>query len=90
MQADVSEDSGPSAQDHGQDVYMHSCVGCHGIDGTDVKGFNLHSANLHMTAEQLMSWIRNPAPPMPKIFPEPLDAVDTQDLKDLAAFLAQW
>ncbi len=90
MQAEVADDFKPSAVEHGREVFLHSCVGCHGVDGTAVKGFDLHSANLRMTAEQLKAWIRNPAPPMPKIFPEPLDAADTQDLNDLAEFLAQW
>lgn len=90
MRAELTEDSKPSPVEHGRDVYMQSCLGCHGADGTGIKGFDLHRANLHMTAEQLMSWIRNPSPPMPKVFSEPLDDADEEDLKDLAAFLAQW
>jgi hypothetical protein len=43
-----------------------------------------------MNAAQLVAWIRNPRPPMPKVFAEPLEEEDLRDLADLAAYLQSW
>jgi hypothetical protein len=40
-----------------------------------------------MDQEQLVAWIKNPAPPMPKVFPGPLEEEDVQVIRDIAAYL---
>jgi len=75
---------------HGREVYQHTCVGCHASDGTGVSGFSLQNIKSRMTTEQLVAWIRNPRPPMPKAFAEPLEEDDLRDLADLAAYLQTW
>jgi hypothetical protein len=43
-----------------------------------------------MTEEQLIAWIKNPAPPMPKVFVEPIDHAEEADIRAIAAFLGNW
>lgn len=43
-----------------------------------------------MSAAQIASFIREPAAPMPKVFPAPRNAEDEHDLTDVAAFVAAW
>jgi alcohol dehydrogenase (cytochrome c) len=78
--------SGPDAL-HGNQVFMTTCAICHGADGANIDHFNLPEVTRGMTAEQLVQWIKNPAPPMPKMFPEPLSPEDEQDIADVAAYL---
>jgi alcohol dehydrogenase (cytochrome c) len=68
-------------------VYQHGCLGCHATDGSGIHGFELKGIKQRMTHTQLIEWIRNPRPPMPRVFAEPLDADDLRDLEDLAAYL---
>jgi alcohol dehydrogenase (cytochrome c) len=87
--------SGPSGKStmpdvaHGRNVFRQSCVGCHGTDGNNVSGFDLRLVKQHMTPEQLISWLENPAPPMPKVFPSPLDDDDRRDIRDVGAYLLE-
>jgi mono/diheme cytochrome c family protein len=71
----------------GRSLFRQSCAGCHGSDGNNVNGFDLRSIKNHMTAEQIVSWLENPAPPMPRVFPAPLDADDRRDMRDIAEYL---
>jgi alcohol dehydrogenase (cytochrome c) len=84
LAATRSERPDPS---RGQEVYQHTCLGCHASDGAGVPGFSLQNIKSRMSREQLIAWIRNPRPPMPRVFAEPLDGDDVQDLSDLAAYL---
>ncbi len=43
-----------------------------------------------MTTEQLTRFILNPAPPMPKLFPEPRTTDDERDIRDVAAYVVAW
>jgi len=81
-----AHNTGPDAA-HGEQVYMSTCVICHGADGANIDHFNLAEVTRGMIADQLVQWIKNPAPPMPKMFPEPLSPEDEQDIVDVAAYL---
>jgi alcohol dehydrogenase (cytochrome c) len=76
----------------GAQIYMANCIVCHGADGKGIGGFDLSKTKLHMTLDQITAWIKNPAPPMPHVFPEPLDSDDERDIHDVAAYLekAEW
>jgi alcohol dehydrogenase (cytochrome c) len=76
--------------ERGREVYQHHCLGCHASDGTGIAGFSLKNLKVRMNRDQLIAWIRKPRPPMPRVFPEPLDEGDLRDLDDLATFLGQW
>lgn len=93
MQADLPPRAVAQAGDdpeHGREVYQHNCLGCHATDGTGITGFSLRNIKARMQRAELIAWVRNPRPPMPRVFPEPIDANDARDLNDLAAYIEQW
>jgi alcohol dehydrogenase (cytochrome c) len=73
--------------EHGAEVFRQTCTGCHGSDGANIAGFNLKGLKNRMTTDQIMTWLQNPAPPMPKVFPLPLDEQDQKDLRDVTAYI---
>lgn len=75
--------------ERGRAVYEHHCLACHGSDGTGVHGVDLRKLG-EMTHEQLADWIKNPRPPMPRVFIEPLDHEDVSDLNVLVSYLLRW
>jgi mono/diheme cytochrome c family protein len=68
------------------------CAGCHGSEGKNIvyNGGDLTTVRERLSLEQIIAWIRNPKPPMPKVFPEPLQESEEADLKDVAAFVHEW
>jgi para-nitrobenzyl esterase len=82
----------PAAADpaRGREVYAQACAACHGLNGDKVAGQDLKSAKSRMSAAQIAAFILNPAPPMPRIFPEPRTAEDERDARDVAAFVDLW
>jgi alcohol dehydrogenase (cytochrome c) len=92
MQADLPRKTiGPKAPDvaRGRAMYQRTCGACHAPDGEGVYGFSLANLKARMNTEKLVSWIKNPAPPMPKVFPEPLEDDDIAAINDIAAYLEQ-
>jgi alcohol dehydrogenase (cytochrome c) len=83
--------SGTAAADaaRGAAVYNRVCVSCHASDGKGIRGVDIKSIKGRMNRDQLVAWIRNPVLPMPKVFPEPLDADDIRDIEAVAAYLEQ-
>jgi mono/diheme cytochrome c family protein len=81
-----------NAAERGKRLFAESCAGCHGFDGKNVSisGNDLATIANRQTVQQLEQWIRNPAPPMPKVFPEPMTDDELVDLHDIATFLHQW
>jgi alcohol dehydrogenase (cytochrome c) len=77
---------------HGRQVFYGMCAGCHGSDGKNISinGNDLTTVKQRMSVEQIRAWTRNPKPPMPKIFPEPLQESEEADLRDVALFLHEW
>ena len=76
----------------GREVFYSMCAGCHGIDGKNIvyDGGDLTTINKRMSQEQIIAWVRNPKPPMPKVFPDLLEQKEEDDLNDVATFLAEW
>jgi mono/diheme cytochrome c family protein len=76
----------------GRQLLYGMCSGCHGSDGKNISidGHDLTTVGRRMSVEQLISWIKNPKAPMPKVFPEPLQASEEMDVRDVAAFLHEW
>lgn len=83
----VTAESGAPDAARGKGVFMTSCVGCHGSDGKNIDGFDLSTVKSRMSLDQLEKWITNPLPPMPHVFPDPLDSDDERDIRDIAAYL---
>jgi mono/diheme cytochrome c family protein len=74
----------------GKQIYIQSCLGCHGPEGDKIAGMNLKSVGSRLNAQQLAAFVLNPVAPMPKVFPEPRTAEDERDLRDVVAFVTGW
>ncbi len=81
--------TGPDAA-RGKQIYLQTCGSCHGPDGNKVTGFDLKSPKSQLSADQIRAIILNPPPPMPRLFPDPRMADDERDIRDVAAFVANW
>jgi len=66
---------------HGREVYDASCLKCH---GSAPIGPSLGNEKSRKNLAATIEWIKNPAPPMPKLFPAPLSE---QDVNDVAAYV---
>ena len=66
---------------HGREVYDAYCLKCH---GSAPIGPPLANVKAHMTLAATLAQIKNPAPPMPKLYPNPLSE---QDVNDVAAYV---
>jgi mono/diheme cytochrome c family protein len=79
----AAADAGDPA--HGKTLYAANCASCHGATGTEggvgpaLKG-EKHKKDLAAA----VAWIKNPAAPMPKLYPSPLSE---KDVTDVAAYV---
>jgi mono/diheme cytochrome c family protein len=82
----ASSMSGSIAQGNparGKTVFTGNCAACHGATGTEGGvGPSLKNEKSRKNYEQTIAWIHNPSPPMPKLWPSPLND------KDVAAVAA--
>lgn len=70
---------------HGKIVFTENCAVCHGANGTNGGiGPSLHDEKSRKNAVKTIVWIKNPEPPMPKLYPSPLGE---KDVADVAAFV---
>jgi len=74
----------PADAERGRALYSQSCVACHGADGTALAGHSLQGIKVRLKAAQLAEWIKNPQPPMPRLYPTPFGS---QDVVDIAAYV---
>jgi mono/diheme cytochrome c family protein len=66
---------------HGRQVFNAYCLKCH---GSAPIGPALGNEKSRMNLDATLAQIKNPAPPMPKLFPAPLSE---QDVNDVAAYV---
>ena len=82
--AAVSSMSGAAAQGdpaRGKTIFSTSCATCHGATGTEGGiGPSLKNEKSRKNYPQTIAWIHNPTPPMPKLWPSPLNDKDVQDV----------
>lgn len=71
----------PPALAHGRELYIESCQKCH---NSAPIGPPLGNLKARMSLAQTIAQIKNPAPPMPKLFPAPLS---DKDVEDVAAYV---
>ncbi len=70
---------------HGKTIFQQNCATCHGVGGMGGGvGPTLKNEKSRKNAAQAISWIKNPQPPMPKLFPSPLSE---KDVRDVAAYV---
>ena len=70
---------------HGKQIFTQNCASCHGATGTEGGvGPSLKNEKARKNTEQTIAWIKNPQPPMPKLYPSPLS---DKDVTDVAAYV---
>jgi mono/diheme cytochrome c family protein len=70
---------------HGKAIFTANCSTCHGATGTEGGvGPSLKGEKSRKNYEQAIAWIKNPQPPMPKLYPSPLSE---KDVDDVAAYV---
>jgi mono/diheme cytochrome c family protein len=70
---------------HGKQIFSANCATCHGPTGTEGGvGPSLKNEKSRKNYPATIAWIKNPAPPMPKLYPSPLSE---KDVDDVAAFV---
>lgn len=70
---------------HGKTLFANNCSTCHGATGTEGGvGPSLKNEKSRKDVAATVAWIKNPEPPMPKLFPATLSE---KDVADVAAFV---
>jgi mono/diheme cytochrome c family protein len=80
----ASKASGTAQGDagHGKTVFAKNCAQCHAAEGG--IGPALKNEKSRKNYAQTVAWIKNPQPPMPKLFP---DVIGEKDVADVAAYV---
>jgi mono/diheme cytochrome c family protein len=66
---------------HGRAIYVQRCAACHGATGAEGGvGPSLQHERARKTVAKIRAWIENPVPPMPKLYPTPLNEADVADV----------
>jgi mono/diheme cytochrome c family protein len=68
----------------GHTIYAQHCAICHGPLGQGAEAPGLRNESSRRNDAQLRAWIENPAPPMPHLYPDPLN---DEDVADVAAYV---
>lgn len=69
---------------HGSALFAQDCAACHGATGAGGVGPALKNERVRKSLAAAEQWIKNPAPPMPKLYPSTLSA---KDVVDVAAYV---
>jgi ubiquinol-cytochrome c reductase cytochrome c subunit len=73
------------ALSHGRALFGQNCSSCHGAAGTEGgSGPSLAGERSRKNLAAAITWIENPQPPMPKLYPAPLTQ---RDVEDVAAYV---
>jgi mono/diheme cytochrome c family protein len=70
--------------DRGKQIYLQNCAACHGASGEGGVGPALKGEHTRKDREQAIAWIKDPQPPMPKLYPAPLS---DRDVANVAAYV---
>ncbi|HET9031141.1 MAG TPA: cytochrome c [Candidatus Aquilonibacter sp.] len=70
----------------GEQIFHQNCSTCHGPTGAEggAVGPSLRNENMRMDFGATDSWIKDPQPPMPKLYPQFLS---DRQVRDLAAYV---
>jgi mono/diheme cytochrome c family protein len=70
---------------HGKAIFAQNCSSCHGAGGVGGGiGPTLKNEKSRKDDAKTIAWIKNPQPPMPKLWPSPLN---DKDVADVAAYV---
>src|SRR5579884_1431664 len=65
----------------GKQIFANNCSSCHGANGQGGGiGPSLVNEKSRKNFAQTVTWIENPQPPMPKLYPSPLSLRDVQNV----------
>jgi mono/diheme cytochrome c family protein len=70
----------------GKQLFAQNCAMCHGPEGAGAEAPRLKGEATRKNTAQLVAWIKKPAPPMPTLYPSPLNQ---RDVDDIAAYVEQ-
>ncbi len=66
---------------HGEAIFTQNCSSCHGAAGAGGGiGPTLKGEKGRKDYTAAVAWIKNPKPPMPKLYPQPLSESDVADV----------
>jgi len=69
----------------GKQIFSANCSTCHGTTGREGGiGPSLTNEKSRKNFDQTVAWIHNPTPPMPKLWPSPLN---DKNVADVAAYV---
>ncbi|MGD0474342.1 MAG: c-type cytochrome [Candidatus Velthaea sp.] len=69
----------------GETIFSANCASCHGAKGAGGGvGPSLKGEKSRKDTDAAVAWIKNPQPPMPKLYPSPLSE---KDVADVAAYV---
>lgn len=70
----------------GASLFRQHCSACHGTSGKEegMPGPSLHYESARMDFQTTVSWIEDPMPPMPKLYP---GSLTEKDVHDIAAYV---
>jgi ubiquinol-cytochrome c reductase cytochrome c subunit len=69
----------------GEKLFAANCASCHGPQGAGGGiGPSLRDESRRMNFETVASWLEDPEPPMPKLYPQPLNG---RQVRDIAAYV---
>ncbi len=72
-------------KENGRLVYQNNCATCHGASGVEGGvGPSLRHENARMDYAATVSWIQDPRPPMPHLYPKILTM---NEVRDVAAYV---
>jgi mono/diheme cytochrome c family protein len=74
----------PADAVHGKQIFAQNCASCHGVNAEGGAGPSLRGEKKRKDNQQTVAWIKDPLPPMPKLYPSALSA---SDVADVAAFV---
>jgi len=65
---------------HGRQIFMQNCATCHGTRAEGGVGPSLKNERAKKDLAKAQAWIKNPRPPMPKLYPGTLTEKDVLDV----------
>jgi mono/diheme cytochrome c family protein len=76
--------SGAGDPAKGRQVFTANCAACHGASAQGGIGPSLRAEKTRKDTAAALAWIKNPGPPMPKLYPSVLSE---KDVEDVAAYV---
>jgi alcohol dehydrogenase (cytochrome c) len=73
-----------TAATQGRKVYEQVCSSCHGPNGNLVAGHELSTLGKRRDRASTLGYIKDPKPPMPKLYP---NLLDEQSLRDVTSYI---